>query len=95
MKLNYKAITRENGVTYAEPRPSIDELEKFYADEYYQTQQGPYRYQYSDDELHYFQNEARLSEYIVSESCTDISYLYDIGCGEGFFANYFHTKIGN
>ena len=48
MKLEYKAITNENGVTYVKPCPSKDEIEKFYADEYYETQQRFYCHQHSD-----------------------------------------------
>lgn len=92
MVSKYTARLGQHGVMFANPRPTSAEMKKFYAEEYYQTQQGSYRHQYTSDELEYFSNEAALSEHIVSRSVGSIKSLYDIGCGEGFFANYFYEK---
>ena len=92
MVSKYTARLGRHGVMFADPRPTSAEMTKFYAEEYYQTQQGSYRHQYTTDELEYFTNEAVLSEHVASKTFSAIKQLYDIGCGEGFFANYFYKK---
>jgi len=75
--------------------PTDQELERFYSQLYYQENLQCYTESYSKDEIRYFENEARTSEYIFKKHCRIINTsLLDIGCGEGYFSKYFHNKRG-
>lgn len=70
-------------------KPSEEELGKYYEEKYYQELKGHYEKEYNEDELLYFENEARLAEATLKKYGVRILSLLDLGCGEGFFANYF------
>jgi len=90
------SITKnEWGFYQASPTPTKEELEKFYKDTYFQngTKTNAYSKTYSDIELLYIKNVAVIAEKIWMDfSGRKSASLIDIGCGEGFFANYFFQK---
>ncbi|AEA42229.1 class I SAM-dependent methyltransferase [Fluviicola taffensis] len=77
-------------------KPTPKELEKYYAETYFQTSQGAYEAIYSKDELQFFDNSNHLkSEVIADFFKTDRKSkrkLLDVGCGEGFSMNYFFKQ---
>lgn len=89
----------ENKYGYLEiaQKPSPEELEKYYADIYFQTSQGAYEATYSEQELTFFTNSNHLKSEIIAEFFKDSSKsprkLLDVGCGEGFTMDYFF-KLG-
>lgn len=76
-------------------KPSISELEKYYAEKYYQEGKGSYELQYSDDELRYFNAklEQRWSvlQKTIQTTGSGLRFL-DVGCGEGFALSFFRSK---
>ena len=70
-------------------KPSEGELGKYYEEKYYQDLKGHYEKEYNEDELLYFENEARLAQATLKKYGVSVVSLLDLGCGEGFFANYF------
>lgn len=70
--------------------PNEKELRDYYANKYYQNNIRSHKNTYSEDELNFFLNRARVAEYILSKSSAKS--LLDVGTGEGFFANYFYKK---
>lgn len=69
--------------------PTKEELTNYYANKYFQNSNIGYRQTYTKDELIYFENRAKIAEYILPKSSNS---LLDVGCGEGFFAKYFFEK---
>src|SRR5574344_2419870 len=69
--------------------PTANELSEYYEKRYFQESAGLYRNEYNQDELIYFDNKAKVAEYICQKS---IGSLLDVGCGEGYFAKYFKEK---
>jgi 2-polyprenyl-3-methyl-5-hydroxy-6-metoxy-1,4-benzoquinol methylase len=93
----YKVVKNEFGFFSIEPLPSKEDLQKHYSQKYYQEESTQYSHKYSNNELEYFINTAKVTEYIYSkyfskskhiEEKKSISVL-DLGAGEGFFSNYF------
>lgn len=80
-----------NSIGYYEvaPRPSVEDLERHYKDKYYQSQMGSYSSVYSEAELRFFRNAARVAFHTSDKLGLENS-LLDLGCGEGFFAKSFH-----
>ncbi len=90
-----RIITNKLGFKEVAKKPSREELQKFYAEQYYQAGHGLYAAAYDKDELQYIRNNNAL-KYEVVNSCfkksrTGMS-LLDIGCGEGFTMKYFRDK---
>jgi 2-polyprenyl-3-methyl-5-hydroxy-6-metoxy-1,4-benzoquinol methylase len=77
-------------------KPTPQELEKYYADKYYQEAKGSYELEYTQDELSYFnakleQRLAVLQRYLPSEK-TEKMRLLDVGCGEGYAMAFFRNQ---
>ncbi len=75
------------------PKPSEEELNKYYAEKYYQQDKATYSHHYEKEELDYFSNKINekwhiIDQYQKSQNLT-YSSLCDIGCGEGFTLNHF------
>lgn len=70
--------------------PSAEDLEKYYADRYYQTEQAWYRKEYPPEETAYFnikieQRAHRAKQFLQKrKGC-----FLDVGCGEGFALDWF------
>lgn len=91
--INYRLEKTKWGFYSVVPLPSSEELEKHYEKKYYQNEHGSYQHWYSTEESTYFENEAKVTEYIFNKYIdTSSGKLLDIGAGEGFFANYFFEK---
>lgn len=73
-------------------KPSNSDLVSYYAKKYYQEPTGQYQTGYSEDELTYFFNKGKVCLSTVGKVNTDIASLFEIGCGEGFFADFFFQK---
>jgi 2-polyprenyl-3-methyl-5-hydroxy-6-metoxy-1,4-benzoquinol methylase len=78
-----------------ENKPTTQELQKFYAEKYYQEGLGSYAPEYTNDELNYFnakleQRSAVLHRYILSVN--DTPRFLDVGCGEGYTLEFFRRK---
>jgi 2-polyprenyl-3-methyl-5-hydroxy-6-metoxy-1,4-benzoquinol methylase len=83
---------QEAGWISPEPLPTIEDLEKLYADSYYQndgSDSKSYQLDYSDDEFQLKKLIAEVELYalknILDPDVGDNPKLLDIGCGEGFF----------
>ncbi|MDC1414758.1 class I SAM-dependent methyltransferase [Gammaproteobacteria bacterium] len=86
-----KYYLKKNSLGYMEifPKPSIDEIEAYYRDKYYQLSLGAYQKSYSDDEISYFDAEADICIATINKYTRVKESLLDIGCGEGHFSRYF------
>lgn len=74
------------------PKPSATELSEHYANKYYQEMSGSYQHNYSNEELQYFNVSAEIALATIRKYQTSITpNLLDLGCGEGFLANFFST----
>lgn len=72
--------------------PSVEQIEEYYSQEYYQSPHGSYETEYNDSELAYILARVKLKFYIVSnllKNKMNSKSLLDIGCGEGFLLSYF------
>lgn len=74
-------------------KPSSKELQKYYAEKYYQEAKGSYEIEYSSEELEYFQ--AKLQQrYAVLQQHLSITTgsMLDVGCGEGYALAFFRQQ---
>jgi 2-polyprenyl-3-methyl-5-hydroxy-6-metoxy-1,4-benzoquinol methylase len=71
--------------------PSSEELKAYYADRYYQTEQGSYRGSYSDEEIQFrnlkIAQKASLAASLRGHNIPGC--FLDVGCGEGFALAWF------
>jgi len=78
-------------------KPTVEELQAYYAKKYFQDAKGSYELKYTKDELKYFQIklEQRYAALQDIQSKLDIfnpgSFL-DVGCGEGYAMAYFKEQ---
>ena len=84
------------GFYEAAEKPNQAELEKYYAEKYYQTAQGSYENEYPTAEYEYFDNKIEQKIFVInklfSKKENNSRTLIDIGCGEGFTLNHFKKK---
>lgn len=85
----------EYGFFQVNPTPSIEELEKYYSEKYYQSPiVATYSKKYSDEELRLTEIAAEVADFVMSKlNVNSKKNLFDIGCGEGFFM-YYLQKFG-
>ncbi len=89
----YDKKKHELGFYQANPIPTSEDLEEFYKNTYYQEEKSSYYNKYQSLELEYTIIRAKLSHYIYTLfSGKNNGNMLDIGCGEGFVANYFFNK---
>lgn len=87
MKKEFKKVTNALGYISASPLPSVEELERYYADIYYQqTPAATYQTTYSPEELEQKRLRAKLLIYAfeAARDGKDGKDFLEIGCGEGF-----------
>jgi 2-polyprenyl-3-methyl-5-hydroxy-6-metoxy-1,4-benzoquinol methylase len=89
MKRKYNKNKNNSGFISASPLPSENELQKFYADSYYQLSiSATYQESYSDLEINYKNLKCdALLHAIKSHNCIKNNLFLDIGSGEGFLLN--------
>ncbi len=86
---------RRHPVGYLEiaKKPSKEELRTYYAERYFQNNQGNYRSEYSSEERAYIENKLAQRAQIVNKLTNGrIGSVLDVGCGEGFAMAYFHRN---
>ena len=77
-------------------KPTVEELEKYYADKYYQHNLGSYEAEYNQEEISYFN--AKLEQrYVIlqhhrSAGAGNYGSMLDVGCGEGYALSFFRKK---
>jgi 2-polyprenyl-3-methyl-5-hydroxy-6-metoxy-1,4-benzoquinol methylase len=86
--------TRHGYYSISNP-PSKEQLELFYANKYYQEDKGNFQQKYSKEELDYIHNEFKVAEYMAKDCKSNGAELLDIGCGQGYFSNFFYKKKWN
>ena len=93
MNKKFSLLKHPLGYYEATPKPTSDELSKHYAKKYYQNTSDSYAHTYSEEELKYFDVGAELAIKTVQRfSKSEKRNLLDLGCGEGFFANYIYKQ---
>ncbi|HLZ64705.1 MAG TPA: class I SAM-dependent methyltransferase [Aliidongia sp.] len=90
MSSQYAEKLNSLGFYEASPKPTAEELSEHYRNKYYQQPQGTFAPAYTEEELAYFHNVAK----VAAETSTALRVertLLDLGCGEGYFAKAFKT----
>lgn len=94
--MKYQKQKHALGFFQAVPLPTEGELKYFYSQQYFQnisSNHGVYKKEYSCEEKEYFKNQALVAEFIWMKFSTKSSgSLLDVGCGEGFFLDFFQKK---
>ena len=89
-----KVQKHELGFYEIKDKPTVEELQDYYANKYYQEASSScYEFNYSKDELEYFR--ARYERYhSVAKKIrkTGEGSFLDVGCGEGFGLSYFKEQ---
>jgi 2-polyprenyl-3-methyl-5-hydroxy-6-metoxy-1,4-benzoquinol methylase len=75
--------------------PSSEELQKYYAEKYYQEEKGSYQKTYSEEEIKYNLNKLE-QKYFALKNWINLDkphlHFLDIGCGEGWALKFFKEK---
>lgn len=76
------------------PLPTIEQLQQYYRDKYFQEGHGSYSVSYTQEEIAYFRLKARLIYQKASEliDLNDRKSFIDIGCGEGWVMSEFNSR---
>lgn len=76
------------------PLPTPGELATFYEQLYYQSDTGQYSKEYSAEEVEYFQIECHVLKYLYATTFpkSQRRAFLDVGCGEGYQADFFHKN---
>lgn len=88
-----KTITTPENYITATPLPSADELQRFYADLYYQSpQSSSYQDQYDTLEMDYKHLKCEALLHALERSGAACGEFLDVGSGEGFLMNAAHQR---
>jgi len=92
--MEYNKVQHKLGFWQVDPMPTQVELEKYYNEIYFQNcTSKTYSSEYSQDEIEFFFNRAVISEALWNTfSKTGKGKIFDVGCGEGYFINYFFKQ---
>lgn len=76
-------------------KPTVAELQKYYAEKYFQEGRGSYELAYSEEEIAYFrakiaQRLATLQRFVAPTR--GVPTLLDVGCGEGYALAFFREQ---
>lgn len=95
--MKYKKTKHTLGFYQVKPMPTEEELRKYYEEKYYQEcTSDTYNKKYTPEEKKFFGNEGLIAENVWKKYSTKRKgSMIDIGCGEGFFMNYFIKKGWN
>ena len=86
----------EYGFFEVTEKPSSEQLSEYYSEKYFQNPTGQYQKSYSESEINYFSNKAKVALHCVMKINPAAKSLFEIGCGEGFFANFlFRSQIND
>jgi 2-polyprenyl-3-methyl-5-hydroxy-6-metoxy-1,4-benzoquinol methylase len=87
----FNLVRTPEGFFEVEPKPSEEELRKFYRDQYYDKPRADsqYAYEYTQEELRHKELAAAEIEHILGPGKRS---LFEVGFGEGFVLNYFHAS---
>ncbi|MBM5800119.1 MAG: class I SAM-dependent methyltransferase [Cyanobacteria bacterium K_DeepCast_35m_m2_023] len=86
---------KKHAFGYFEPikKPTIESLQSFYAEQYFQLSLGGYRAIYSDEELLYIETKIRQKRLFIEDLLgRRHGVLLDVGCGEGFSLSHFQRS---
>jgi 2-polyprenyl-3-methyl-5-hydroxy-6-metoxy-1,4-benzoquinol methylase len=78
-----------------ENKPTTDELQKYYAEKYYQEGKGSYELAYSQEELSYFSAKLEQRFAVLQRHLKLVegeSRMLDVGCGEGYALAFFRKQ---
>ena len=90
---NFNLKKHPLGYYEIKPKPNIDDLNKHYTNKYYQNNNSSYQHTYSEEELKFYDVESELAIKTAQRfSKFEKRNLLDLGCGEGFFANYMYKQ---
>ena len=89
INMDYKCGRHELGFQTIEPKPTSEELEKYYQDEYFSGLSYTYSDSYDEEETFHKYTVSKEAEFILQMPAGK---MLDIGCGEGFHLKYFSDK---
>lgn len=89
-----RLIRHELGFLEVREKPSVAELENYYAQRYYQEEKGAYSQSYSDNELACLDHKIAQKHFLIEQAgyARAGASLLDVGCGEGFVMKWFHDR---
>lgn len=73
-------------------KPSLQQIQEYYASKYYQEARGSYELAYSDDELAFFHTKLDQRWSVIAGKFSKPGSMLDVGCGEGYALSYFKDK---
>lgn len=75
-------------------KPTEEQLQAYYAEQYFQEECGNYRQSYPVDELEYINLKIAQKYFLIQQAgfARSPGALLDVGCGEGFTMAWFHGK---
>lgn len=75
-------------------KPTMQELQQYYAEKYFQEGRGSYELKYSDEELRYFRAKIAQRYAVINRHLrpAGVRRLLDVGCGEGYALSFFREQ---
>lgn len=87
-----KVFLNEYGYYELKKKPSVEDRQREFEEEYYQSNESTYESEYSPEEKKFFNNKLEQKRIIIEKNIgaeVDGLSLLDIACGEGFVLDYF------